>query len=142
MREEQLVRRIEEQLLDQNLITFREIPFLHRRVDLVGFRDSDHYVIMVEAKIRNWRQAIDQARVCVLAANDVYIAIPEIVAHRVKESELRRFGIGLMVLNGSIEVRLPSNATPLNNKYQRRRLIDNLQMLSRSVQTHCEKGER
>lgn len=130
MNEEQLVKQIEEHLLEGSLKTFREFPLLHRRVDLIGFRKSDNYVIMVEAKMSNWIRAVEQARVCVLVADDVYIAVPETIAHRVDTSELKRFGIGLMVLNGSVKIQIQSTSKLLNNEYLKERFIENLEKIS------------
>lgn len=108
MRELTLVDALERYLSERGYQTTREVPFLHRIVDLVAVSEVSQSIVMVEAKISKWRKAINQARPCLLGADEVYIAMPSIYAHRVDQDILQDHGIGLIVVGDSVEIRLES----------------------------------
>ncbi len=106
MREEVLVDTLQEYLSGQGYETIREVRFLHRIVDLVAISTSSQSIMMIEAKITKWKKALDQARSCLLGADEVYIAMPAMYAHRVDQDILKEQEIGLIAVGESIEIRL------------------------------------
>jgi hypothetical protein len=54
----------------------REVPFLSRCIDLVLLTNNEE-IIAIEFKIKNWRQAIEQAKYHMLGADKVYICLPQ-----------------------------------------------------------------
>lgn len=104
MNEEVIVEKLEQFLSNHQMMTFREVPFFSRRVDLVGYSDDIDYVVMIEAKLTDWQRAIEQAKSCLLAADEVFIALPDVYCHRVKISQLDAFGIGLLSVGSDIKV--------------------------------------
>jgi hypothetical protein len=53
----------------------REVPFLSRCIDLVLLTKNEE-TIAIEFKIKDWRQAIEQAKNHMLCADKVYICLP------------------------------------------------------------------
>jgi hypothetical protein len=104
MQESVLVESISEYLGDQSFRVVKELPFLQRHIDIVGYRPSENVLIAVEAKIKNWQVALRQALTCLLFADEVYIAMPAEYIHRVDQSELGRFGIGLLEIGPLVKV--------------------------------------
>lgn len=78
-----------------------EIPFLGRSVDLV-YRSSDGRINAIELKLqrRHIDRALDQARICLLGADRVYICLPTFDVKDELVSQLRSNGIGLILING------------------------------------------
>ena len=60
---------------DEYVRIVREVPFLSRCIDLVLVA-NDGEVISIEFKIKNWRQAIEQAKNHMLGADRAYICLP------------------------------------------------------------------
>jgi hypothetical protein len=54
----------------------REVPFLSRCIDLVLISNKRE-IITIEFKVKNWREAIGQAKDHMLGADKVYICIPQ-----------------------------------------------------------------
>jgi hypothetical protein len=104
MRESSIVRTVSAYLSARRFEVAIEYPFLQRHVDIVGFDRGRNKVVAVEAKVSNWQRAISQAVSCLLFADEVYIAMPAIFAHRVDRTELRRFGIGLLEVRSEVSI--------------------------------------
>ena len=109
MSEAELIERVSEYLSSELPLVFREIPMLGRYVDVVGYNPDTRRLVMVEGKTVNWRRAIRQAMACRLATDEVYIAMPEALVHRVQKDVLDEAGVGLLsVGEGVVEVSQPS----------------------------------
>jgi len=81
-----------------------EVPFYRSKIDFVTVNPRNKEVIAIEAKISNWYRAIQQATSYTLCANKVYLAMWHEFAHRVNRDFLDRYGIGLMSVNGTVDV--------------------------------------
>jgi len=94
-----------------------EVPFYRNKIDLVTINPRNKEVIAIEAKISNWYRAIQQATSYTLCADKVYLAIWHEYAHRVDENLLEKYGIGLMSVNGTVEILHKSKKSrDFNNK--------------------------
>src|SRR4030042_5536129 len=96
IRETIIVDVVQEYLDERSFHTVKELPYLQRHIDIVGFDPESDVLVAIEAKVKNWQIAIQQAITCLLFADEVYIAMPHEYVHRVDRSELARFGIGLL----------------------------------------------
>ena len=81
-----------------------EVPFYRSKIDFVSVNPKNKEVIAIEAKISNWYRAIQQATSYTLCSNKVYLAMWYEFAHRVNTDVLDRYGIGLMSVNGTVDI--------------------------------------
>jgi len=136
MLESTLVERIERHFEGGPLKVFREVPFLHRRIDLVAFDESRDRVITIEAKIKNWRVAVRQAQICLLCSDEVYMAIPEESLKRVNKALLTAQGIGLIVVGDDVEVLLKPGYSHLKHSFHSDWMLSLLREM-----TACERDQ-
>jgi len=99
MTENKIVRYLVDYFLSEGFETFLEVPFLSRRIDLVAQQKSTGDLYLVEAKVSNWRKALEQACIYLLCGDYAYNAIAENFVHRVKEDDLAHHGVGLISVN-------------------------------------------
>jgi hypothetical protein len=104
IKETRIVEKLIHYCYDKNLRYSVEVPFFLSKIDLVSINPKNGEVIAVEAKVSNWARAIQQATSYTLCANRVYLALWHEYAHRVDTQILDRYGIGLMSVNGNVEV--------------------------------------
>ena len=112
MTEEKLVLKLVKALEDMGFTTEREVPFWLYRLDVVAQRAADE-LYAVEAKIRNWQRAIEQAKVYQLCVPHVVIAMPEETARRPDSDQLSNLGIGLWAVGNGIEELVPARQSPV-----------------------------
>jgi len=98
--EHELISTIESALNKDYLIE-KEVPMIDKFIDVVAIprNPNEKEIIAIEAKINNWKRAIQQAITYRLCADKVYVAIWHEFRHRVDENVLDDFGIGLMEVN-------------------------------------------
>lgn len=75
-----------------------EVPFFSRSVDLV-FTDSDGKYRAIEFKLKNWRQAISQAKCYMLGAEFTFICIPKNIYNERVEKEILDSNCGLIIFD-------------------------------------------
>jgi hypothetical protein len=129
MRELALVEKVSDYLDARLFHTVTELPFLQRHVDIVGYESSRGALIAVEAKVKNWQCALRQAVTCLLFADEVYIAMPTEYIHRVDQSEIARFGIGLLEVNSRVIVVSKAVSSRYISDNHRKNVIDRVQWL-------------
>lgn len=95
----------------QGYAVFPQVQVLGRRIDLLGIREER--MLAVELKVRNWKHAIYQAYLASLCANRVYVALPDSTLHLVSRDVFVENGIGLLSVNGGVDVVV--EASELNN---------------------------
>lgn len=94
-----------------------ELKITKNRVDIVYYQQPDDMevgtVIAVEAKLRDWRKAIQQAYRDKLFANHTYVALPEQFASSALSNieEFQRADVGLITLNVSGEAQIHHDPT-------------------------------
>ena len=118
--------------------TVKELPFLQRRVDIVGYKLRNDALIAVEAKVKNWQAAVKQAITCLLFADEVYIAMPTEYIHRVAQSEIFKFGIGLLEVNSSVHIIIKAVSSRYTSPYHRKIVIDRLHWLEKIQIKGCK----
>jgi len=138
IREENIVDIVQEYLDGKSFHTVKELPFLQRHIDIVGFDPESDVLVAIEAKVKNWQIAIQQAITCLLFADEVYIAMPHEYIHRVNRSELSRYGIGLLEVDSDVRVNTEAVASRYSSKHDRITIIDRLYFLKPDNQ----RGER
>jgi len=81
-----------------DLIEFEAVSKIHDKYSLLPiWRQILPEVVTIEAKVKNWKRAIDQAARNRIFAHRSFIALPACVAQRVKSEPLfRQLGIGLL----------------------------------------------
>lgn len=115
--------------------TFREVPLLSRRIDLVGVNHSD--IAAVELKVKNWQKALQQALSCRLCANKVYVALSKAFVHRIDTEVFRHYGIGILSVDGSVHPVLEASDSQVIHSSLLRRILKYTQ-----PQESNETGER
>ena len=96
---------------EQGYDVYPQVQVLGRRIDLLGIREGR--MLAVELKVRDWKYAIYQAYLASLCANRVYVALPNATIHLVKRDAFVENGVGLLSVNGGVEVVV--EARELNN---------------------------
>lgn len=91
-------------LQEKNFKTFTEVPILKNRIDIVGVKPSSDEILAVEAKVRKWRKAIQQALVYRLCCHKVYVALWHKHLHAVRIKVFVERGIGVLSVDGDVEV--------------------------------------
>jgi hypothetical protein len=79
-----------------------EVPFFSKSIDLV-FTDTNGDFYAIEFKLRNWRQAIRQAKYYMLGAEFTYICIPKNICNKNVEREIILSNCGLFVFDEESE---------------------------------------
>jgi hypothetical protein len=110
-----LEKEIVQKVVDSNFLkgrsVFTEIPVgrparNNKRIDIVALEEiSDRPLILIaiEAKIANWRKALQQAFLNLFVAEYSYVAVPEIRLQNIDRECFERAGIGLLAVNGSVD---------------------------------------
>lgn len=83
---------------------FREVKITHNIADVVYFEIKNNkigFITAIEAKLKNWQKALQQANRNKLFANRVYVAVPEKYssAPLANISSFRKHSVGLIVLS-------------------------------------------
>lgn len=75
-----------------------EVAFLSKRIDIVLLDIAAQQYYAIETKVKWWKRVIEQARLNLLGADKVYVALPETKMHLLSryENDLREYGIGLL----------------------------------------------
>lgn len=73
-----------------------EVPFFSRSIDLV-FTDNSGKYHAVEFKLKNWKQAINQAKYYMLGAEFAFVCIPKNTYNEQIEKEILKSNCGLIL---------------------------------------------
>ena len=95
-----------ESALNKDYQIEREVPMIDKFIDILAISKGpdEKELVAIEAKVKNWKRAVQQAITYRLCADKVYIAIWHEFRHRVDLHILDDFGIGLMEVNGTIRI--------------------------------------
>jgi len=127
--EQALVEKVTKFYLDKGYRVYHEIAFDARRIDIVAFHPRSGQLVAVEAKLSHWSRALRQARVCLLCADWVYVALPSEYASGVKESGFRGFGVGLLSVGNEVSVEIGASRSPFKRSHHTRQIRETLAML-------------
>ncbi len=101
-----------------------EVPILRRIADLVSLRDDG--LVAVELKLRDWRQALQQAIAYQLAADRTWVAMPLASASAAYRQRWRfgAEGVGLLAVDdrGCVRVPIPAGPSPRLLPFLRERI--------------------
>lgn len=95
---------VEKYMRDQGFTVFPQVPLKTRHIDLVCVRHGGREIMAIELKVKNWRRAFQQALGYRLCADTVYVALWHEYVHRAQGDLLRKYGIGLLKVDSSVEV--------------------------------------
>ncbi len=112
-RETQVTWRVRRYLIDIGYRVRSEIPFMSKRIDLVGVIPRSGTVVAIEAKVKDWRQGLQQALPYRLCSHKTYLAISTRYLHRVDRGMFGKFGVGLIAVDGSARVEISARTSPL-----------------------------
>lgn len=96
--EQEMVIKFCKTLEEQGKIFTVEVPFFSRSIDLV-FVDSDRKYYAIEFKLKNWRQAIIQAKCYMLGAESTFICIPKNIYNERVKREILNSNCGLIIFD-------------------------------------------
>jgi len=115
----ELLRFCDQYFRDQGFLTQVEVPFLLKVADLFCFHEGNGECVAVEVKVRNWRQALAQALVYQMMADQVYIALFNEHTKSVDHSLLLSKGVGLLTIDasGKVDLILEAPASPRRVSY-------------------------
>jgi hypothetical protein len=98
---------IADHFADRGSACWREASFLGSWIDLYA-RNGRGDTVSVEAKVKDWKRALQQAQLVRNSAERVFVAIWAPYVHRAltdtARAEFERTGVGLLSVNGHCEV--------------------------------------
>lgn len=94
-----------------------EVACFGQSIDLV-YEDEMRDLIAIEFKLRDWRQAIQQAKTHILAAKSVYICLPNRTVTPKLHDGLCQWGIGLLLYNDGANPLLQEVLAPVSGQYK------------------------
>lgn len=124
MREYEVVERVETYMKKKKFKTYREVPALDKKIDIVGVRNREIWA--VEAKVKDWKRALQQAVTDRLFVDRVYVALWHEFAGRADEEIYGKFGIGIMSVDGSVEIIKPAKKSKIAHASLVKKLTDGL----------------
>ena len=83
-------------LTGKSFLSFEEVMFFNRRIDIVSYSIQEKIVISTEAKLKDWGKAIEQCLIYQLCSDFVYIAMPLDKFKNIDKKILLDNGIGFM----------------------------------------------
>jgi len=117
IRESQIVKTLEKDFQSRGFSTFLEVPFLSRRIDLVAVSKETGDLLLVEAKVSNWKKALEQASIYLLGGEFVFIAIADDFVHRVDQDKVQGLGIGLLSVNNRVSIQIEAQRSRYQSAY-------------------------
>lgn len=104
------MRRISWFFRNAGFVVAMEVPIGLRAMDLFAAHPTNGTTIAVEAKLKAWRRALQQAQLYRLVADFVYVALPEQTVNRHCLDACRAAGIGLLAvpMKGKAQIVLPA----------------------------------
>lgn len=104
----------------------REVPHYEKRIDLAALHPESREIWAIEAKTKNWPDAVGQAIVNLAVAHRSYVAIYSEHAHRVSHDLLDEYGIGLIAVGSKwndVEILKEATPSPFQNRLAADRLL-------------------
>ena len=94
-------------------------------VDIICQNDKE--IIAIEVKVRNWKRALRQAIIYQLCANRTYVALCHRFSGRVKIEFFLKYGVGLIEVNGFIDIKIESRKNVALNPFYQEAVIQGLE---------------
>ena len=99
--------------------TIHEFPVGYGRTDIVYIFEGEPYVVSVELKVNNWKRGVQQALRNLVFSKYSYLALQWKKKRRIDMDFLRKYGIGLIAVNGDAQVVLKPKPSSFFNLYRR-----------------------
>lgn len=99
--EREMSKVLEEYLYENYKKIYREVPIFSKRIDYVCITKNGE-IVAIEAKVRNWQRALQQAIYYRICAHRIFVAIWHEFSHRINQNLFNEFGIGLLEVNGEV----------------------------------------
>lgn len=120
LQEDDLRQPVHQLFESRGYIVSDEVSLFSRKIDVVAKKRND--VITVELKLRNWREALDQARLNLRVSNYSYVALQEPLSRFDSRLfiETIQSGIGLLSVNGTAsEIVCPKRSNVIQSNLRR-----------------------
>lgn len=119
IKESELQGFCDQYFMGQGFLTREEVPFLFKVADLFCLHERTGECIAVEVKVRNWRQALEQALVYQMMADHVYIALASRHIGAVDYELLVSKGVGLLAVDtsGKVDLIVEAPSSPRRLSY-------------------------
>ncbi|MHA1363290.1 MAG: hypothetical protein ACTSP1_12290 [Candidatus Freyarchaeota archaeon] len=101
--EGEIVLKVKSYFQNQKYSVYSEVPMLSRHIDLVCVKPNFKEIVAIEAKVKDWKKALKQAKTYRLCAHKVYVALWYEYIHRAKSELFDSFGVGLLKVNDQVE---------------------------------------
>ncbi len=99
--ERQLQEAVAEYFRKQGYVVMPEMQFFTKRIDLYAVYRTSLATVAIETKIHDWKRALFQARIYLLCADRVFVAMPSSLAHNVVAECFSRDAVGLLAVETS-----------------------------------------
>lgn len=128
MREKELYPKISELFQDSHhVFTQYRIPDNSwREIDVLCVRKRKRELIAIEAKVRDWKKAVNQAFTRLFYVDESYIAIPHEHIPKVDRKILRTDGIGLISINSNAEILIEPTKSRITLDWRKEMLLDDI----------------
>lgn len=102
MKEVDLIAPLVKSYIEKGYKAYAEVQLSTRWIDVLLLNERTSEVIAVELKLTEWKKAYRQAKVYQIAADYVYVGMPEEYVHRAvtNKSYFDDLGIGVLSING------------------------------------------
>lgn len=104
MKEYELISPLKKSFERKGFKVYAEMSILGSVIDLYCYNPSTHKTIAIEAKIKNWKEALSQALFYRYCAENVYVAMPKMYVHRAERGRhiFDSYGLGLLSINNRV----------------------------------------
>ena len=128
MREVDLISPLVQTYLEKGFKSYAEIRLSSRWIDIFMINEKTQETIAIELKLTQWKKAFKQAKVYQMAADYVYVGMPEEYIHRALDNKelFQEIGIGLLSINGKASTALKAEKSQIVIEGVKRELIKNL----------------
>lgn len=128
MKETDLLAPLVKTYIDKGYRAFAEVQLSSRWIDVLLLHEKNKEIIAVELKLTDWRRAYKQAKVYPIAADYVYVGMPEKYIHRALDNSnyFEELGIGLLAINGKAVEVVQAQKSSILLENVKSELIENL----------------
>jgi hypothetical protein len=128
MRETDLIAPLVKTYAEKGYRAFAEVQLSSRWIDVLLVHEENEETIAVELKLTDWKRAYRQAKVYPIAADYVYVGMPEQYIHRALEHSdyFQGLGIGLLSINGKAVEIVQAHKSSILVEGVKKGLIENL----------------
>lgn len=99
--ESQLQEVVAEHFRRNGHIVTPEVQFFTKRIDLFAVHRASLMTVAIETKIHDWKRALLQARIYLLCADRVFVAVPSSLAYNIADKGFSHDTVGLLAVDTS-----------------------------------------